>query len=113
MDFAQWKLQMRSFIYGIDFQAWRSVERGWKPPMKEVDSKAPEGSSMQELKDEDEWTEKEIKASEGNHKALNALYASMSREEKKKVQNCVTAKQVWDKLCVLNEGNDIVKEQRL
>ncbi|XP_050383487.1 uncharacterized protein LOC126800215 [Argentina anserina] len=113
MDFAQWKLQMRSFIYGIDFHAWRSVERGWNPPMKEVDSKAPEGSAMQELKDEDEWTDKEIKASEGNHKALNALYASMSRDEKKRVQNCVTAKQVWDKLCVLNEGNDIVKEQRL
>ncbi|XP_050378492.1 uncharacterized protein LOC126795774 [Argentina anserina] len=64
--------------------------------MKEVDSKAPERSSMQELKDEDEWTDKEIKASEGNHKALNALYASMSIDEKKRVQNCVTAKQAWE-----------------
>lgn len=112
MDFAQWKLQMRSFIYGIDFHAWRSVERGWKAPEISTDGKAPEGSSSK-LKDEDDWDEKEIKLSEANHKALNALYAALSRDEKKKVQNCVTAKQVWDKLCVLHEGNDVVKEQRL
>nr|XP_011468383.1 PREDICTED: uncharacterized protein LOC105352584 [Fragaria vesca subsp. vesca] len=105
MDFAQWKLQMRSFIYGIDFHAWRSVERGWKAPEISTDGKAPEGSSSK-LKDEDDWDEKEIKLSEANHKALNALYAALSRDEKKKVQNCVTAKQVWDKLCVLHEDSD-------
>ena len=109
MDFAQWKIQMKSFLCGIDFHTWRSIEIGWKHPTVKKSSEDDEETLIPEAK----WTEEHIKQFEANHKALTAIYNALTKAEKKKVQNCTTAKQVWDKLCTLNEGNDLIKQQRV
>ncbi|XP_070010897.1 uncharacterized protein [Nicotiana sylvestris] len=48
-----------------------------------------------------------------NNKARNLLYNAISGEEYKKISNCDTAKEMWDKLEVTYEGTSKVKETHI
>ena len=50
---------------------------------------------------------------EGNAKALNAILGSLTHSVFTKVMQCTSAKQAWDKLRIIYEGESKVKECKL
>ena len=48
-----------------------------------------------------------------NLKALNAIQSGLSNSELAKVMDCDTAKQLWDRLQSVYEGDDKIKKEKL
>ena len=55
----------------------------------------------------------EKKLFENDSKARNALLCGLSNSELVKVMNCKTAKEIWDKLKSVHEGDEKIKEAKL
>jgi hypothetical protein len=55
----------------------------------------------------------EKKASENDAKSMNAILCSMSESEFVKVMHCKSAKEIWDKLQNIHEGDGKDKKDKL
>jgi hypothetical protein len=86
---------MRPYIQAQGFQVWQSIVDGYTtlivPPTNE----------------------KEVKLSESNSKATNSLLNGLSDTVFTKVSHCKSAKEIWDKLQNIYEGDTKVKATKL
>lgn len=62
------------------------------------------------LKVPDNWTKQEHRKVKLGYKARAILFSSISDNMFSNVQHCTTAKEIWEKLCLLYEGDEQVKE---
>ncbi|XP_043699838.1 uncharacterized protein LOC122650492 [Telopea speciosissima] len=94
-NYAFWKLQMQTYLRSLSYDVWMSVETGYtlvEGPLTENAQK---------------------KAYENDSKAQNALMSGLVDSDLVKVMGCTTAKQIWDKLCSVHEGDAKIKEEKL
>ncbi|VFQ72998.1 unnamed protein product [Cuscuta campestris] len=64
-------------------------------------------------KTEDEFDAEDIKKVENYAKAINMLYCAVNPEDYRKISCCTIAKEKWDKLEVMYEGTDQVREAKI
>ena len=94
-DYSFWKVRMCFYLKSLGSEVWDSVRLGYT---------GAEGST-------DDPSEK--RHADMNAKAHNALLSALSNSEMAKVINCTSAKEVWDRLQSMHEGDVKIKEAKL
>jgi hypothetical protein len=90
-----WSIRMKTYIQAHGFQVWQSIVDGYiAPTVPPTNDKA-------------------VKLGENNSKAINALLNGLSDTVFSKVAHCKSAKEIWDKLRNIYEGDSKVKEAKL
>ena len=97
INYAYWKVSIRTFLQSLDEKVWQAVEFGWTKPKE-----APA-----------DWDEAKIKVVNFNSRALNALFSAVTNEEFKKISSIETAKEAWTILQTTYEGTKAVKDSKL
>jgi hypothetical protein len=90
-----WSIRMRTYIQAQGFQVWKSIVDGYTAPAVPPTN------------------DKEVKLGENNSKATNALLNGLSDMVFTKVAHCKSAKEIWDKLQNIYEGDTKVKATKL
>jgi hypothetical protein len=86
---------MKTYIQAQGFEIWQSVVDRYKEPVVLPTS------------------EKAIKLGQNNSKATNALLNGLDESLYTKVIHCKSAKEIWDKLQNIYEGDSKVKEAKI
>jgi hypothetical protein len=93
--YALWKIRMKNFMLALGFDIWQSVVDGYTAPTtppKDVAGK---------------------KICNDNSREVNGILGGLTNSICVKVMHCKSAKEIWDKLEVVYEGDDKVKEAKL
>jgi hypothetical protein len=93
--YAFWSIRMKTYIQAHGFQVWQSIVDGYTTPTVPPTN------------------DKAVKLGENNSKAKNALLNGLSDTVFTKVAHCKSAKDIWDKLQNIYEGDTKVKETKL
>jgi hypothetical protein len=86
---------MKAYIQAQGFQVWQSIVDGYTAPTVPPTN------------------DKAVKLGENNSKAINALLNGLSDTVFTKVAHCKSAKEIWDKLQNIYEGDSKVKAPKL
>ncbi|CAL8988995.1 unnamed protein product [Prunus brigantina] len=105
-NFAAWREKFEIFLDALDEYASEYLTKEWVAPVMTV-----EGEVMP--KPRSEWTDAEVFAAHSNRKARNALVTALSSTQFAHIQHIPNAKQAWDKLRVVHEGDDQVRTLKL
>ncbi|VFQ88287.1 unnamed protein product [Cuscuta campestris] len=105
-NYSYWKERMRIFIQSNDYKLWLIVKNGCGVPMKKV-------GEVNIPKTEEEFTDEGCKKMELNAKAINMIYCGVNADDYRKISQCETAKQMWEKLEVTYEGTTQVREAKI
>jgi hypothetical protein len=89
-----WKVRMRTYIMDLGADVWDVVETHYVKPVV-LDSK-------------DDKLEFSF-----NAKAMNVILSGLAEAEFVKVMHLESAKEMWDKLISIYEGNEKVKDAKL
>jgi hypothetical protein len=93
--YAFWSRRMKTYIQAHGFEIWQSVVDGYKEPAVPPTN------------------ERAIKLGQNNFKATNALLNGLYESVFTKVIHCKSAKEIWDKLQNIYEGDSKVKAAKL
>ena len=93
--YAFWSIRMKTYIQEQGFEIWQSIVDGYTVPV--VPPK----------------NDKAVKLGQTNSKATNALVNGLSETVFTKVAHCKSAKEIWDKLRNIYEGDSKVKVAKL
>ena len=110
---------MRLFIEPTSLDMWEIIENGEYIPMVEQPSPQvvtdPEQPPLVVVRTipRNEWTDKHKTKVQMNAKAKYLLTCALSKSEYDKIISCDSAKEIWDRLQVLYEGTDQVKETKI
>ena len=94
-NYAFWNIKMEAYLNALGFDVWQSVVDGYSPPATPPINQVGK------------------KRSENNAKAKHALLCSLTDSEFTKVMRCKSAKEIWDKLQNIYEGDAKVKKEKL
>ncbi|XP_043687758.1 uncharacterized protein LOC122638976 [Telopea speciosissima] len=86
---------MEAYLKSQGYHVWKTVYTGYIIPIEEITDAA------------------ELKKYEQENKARSGLLSELTDQELARVSGCETAKQVWDKLKGIYEGDDKIKEAKL
>jgi hypothetical protein len=90
-----WSIRIKTYIHAQGFQVWKSIVDGYRTPA--VPPK----------------NDKAMKFGENNSKSINALLNGLSDTIFTKFAHCKSAKDIWDKLRNIYEGDSKVKVAKL
>jgi hypothetical protein len=90
-----WSIRMKTYIQAYRFQVWQSVVDGYTTPIVPPTN------------------EKVVKLGENNFKAKNSPLNGLSDTVFTKVAHCKSAKEIWDKLQNIDEGDTKVKATKI
>jgi hypothetical protein len=90
-----WSIRMKTYIQAQVFQVWKSIVDGYTAPTVPPKS------------------DKAVKLDENNSKTINALLNCLSDTVFTKVAHWKSAKEIWDKLRNIYEGDSKVKTTKL
>jgi hypothetical protein len=90
-----WKIRIKNFMLALGFDIWKSVVDGYIAPT------TPPKDSRGKIICND------------NLKEVNGILAGSTNSICVKVMHCKSAKEIWDKLEVVYEGDDKFKEAKL
>jgi hypothetical protein len=93
--YAFWSIRMRTYIQEQGFQVCKSIVDGYTTPTVPLTN------------------DKVVKLGETNSKATNALLNGLSDTVFTKVAHCKSAKEIWDKLQNIYEGDTQVKAAKI
>ncbi|KAH9668399.1 hypothetical protein KPL70_021401 [Citrus sinensis] len=98
---------MRIYLQALDYEIWEVICDGPFMPMfkDEVGDDIPKPSSQ--------WSELEKRKMSLNSKAMNALFCALDKKEFHRVSSCESAQEIWNKLEVVYEGTNQVKESKI
>jgi hypothetical protein len=94
-DYSLWKIRMKRYMLSLGFDVWQSVENGYTAPATPPTDTAGK------------------KICNDNSRAVNTILGGLKNPIFVKVMHCNSAKDSWDKLEVIYEGNSKVKEAKL
>jgi len=94
-DYLFWSVRMKNHLMSMGLDIWLLVEQGYDVPKV-----IPTGTDSKKKY----WE---------HVKALNTLQSGLSKTVLAKVINCVSAKQLWDKLGTIYAGDSKVKKAKL
>ncbi|XP_075515575.1 uncharacterized protein LOC142550222 [Primulina tabacum] len=72
-----------------------------------------EGTPQMVEKQRSEWTSEDKKKSNLDNVAKDILYKTLDKNTFSKIKMCPTAKEIWEKLIQICEGNEQTKENKL
>ncbi|CAL5438164.1 unnamed protein product [Camellia sinensis] len=101
-----WKIRMKIFIQSLNYELWRIIVNGHKIPSKTI-----QGRILP--KEEYEWDNNDLRNIQMNAKAMNLLFCALDFNEFKIISTCESAKEIWDKLEIIHEGTNHVKESKI
>lgn len=94
-NYAFWSLRIQTYLSALRYDIWESVKSGYiTPNTPPIDP-----------------TEKKLY--ENDARAKNAIMCGLVNSELVKIISCKSAKEIWDKLKSIHEGDDKVKETKL
>ena len=93
--YAFWSTRMKTYIRAQGFEIWKSIVDGYTVP-----TVLP-------------TNDKAVKLNQNNSKATNSLLNGLCELVYTKVIDCKSAKDIWDKLQNIYEGDSKVKEAKL
>jgi hypothetical protein len=93
--YAFWSIRMKTYIHAQGFEIWQSIVDGYTTPAVPPTN------------------DKAMKLGQNNSKAKNALLNGLSETLFTKVSHCKSAKEIWDKLQNIYEGDSKVKATKL
>jgi hypothetical protein len=93
--YAFWSIRMKTYIQAQTFEIWKSIVDGYTIPVVPPTN------------------DKVVKLGQNNSKSTNALLNGISEIVFTKVAHCKSAKEIWDKLQNIYEGDTKVKEEKL
>lgn len=96
-NYTYWKVRMQIFLQSLDFDLWDIVENGYTKPTTATSTWKAEDKAKFNL----------------NSKAMNALLCALDSNEFNRISTCKTAKEIWDKLAIVHEGTNQVKESKI
>lgn len=105
-NYAAWREKFEIFLDAYDELAYEYLTVEWIPPTRTVDG-------IETPKPRSEWSFAEVTASSSNKKARNAIVTALSSSQFAHIQHCVTARQAWNKLRVVHEGDKQVRSLKL
>ncbi|XP_020415606.1 uncharacterized protein LOC109948093 [Prunus persica] len=105
-NYAAWREKFEIFLNALDECASEYLTKEWVAPVKTVEN-------VVVPKPRAEWTEVEVYSAHSNKKARNALVTALSSTQFSHIQHIPNAKQAWDKLRVVHEGDDQVRTLKL
>ena len=94
-NYAYWSVRMRCHLMSQGWKFWATTEKERK-----IGNQYPIDTV-------------ELGEYEGNAKALNAILSGLTNLVFTKVMQCTSAKQAWDKLRIIYEGESKVKESKI
>jgi hypothetical protein len=93
--YAFWSIRMKTYIQAQGFEIWQSIVDGYTVPTVPPTN------------------DKAVKLGQNNSKATNALLNGLGETVFTKVAHCKSAKEIWDKLRNIYEGDSKVKATKL
>jgi len=105
-NFATWKTIFRIYARSQGVKVWMAIEDGVRIPTKTIDDIIVE-KKVSEYNLEEEAT-MNIAA-----KAEMVLTSALAEKEYKRVNNCKSAQEMWNKLVVTYEGTTDIKDSRM
>ncbi|XP_073016680.1 uncharacterized protein [Primulina eburnea] len=113
-DYDDWKIRMQAHLAAQDDDMWFVITDG---PMKIMKANTvvgvTEGAPQMIEKHRSEWTAEDKKKANLDNVAKDILYKTLDKNMFAKIKTCTTAKEIWEKLTQLCEGNDQTKENKL
>ncbi|XP_063942630.1 uncharacterized protein LOC135150298 [Daucus carota subsp. sativus] len=105
-NFATWKTRFRIYARSQGVKVWMAIEDGTIIPTKMVDDTIIE-------KKVSEYTHEEEDRMNIAAKAEMVLTSALAEKEYKRVNNCKSAQEMWNKLVVTYEGTTDIKDSRM
>ena len=105
-NFATWKTRFRIYARSQGVKVWMAIEDGTILPTKIVDDIIIEKKVSEYTHDEEDRMN--IAA-----KAEMVLTSALAEKEYKRVNNCKSAQEMWNKLVVTYEGTTDIKDSRM
>ena len=93
--YALWKIRMKSFLLVLDFDIWQSIVDGYTAP-----TTPPKDAAGKKICND-------------KSRVVNGILAGLIDSICVKVMHCKSAKEIWDKLEVLYEGDRKVREAKI
>lgn len=113
-DFDDWKIRMKAHLAALDDDMWFVISDGPIKIMKINTAAAiSEGASQMTEKPRYEWTSEDKKKANLDNVAKDILYKTLDKHTFSKIKMCDSAKEIWEKLIQICEGNDQTKENKL
>ncbi|XP_073049448.1 uncharacterized protein [Primulina eburnea] len=113
-DYDDWKIRMQAHLAAQDDDMWFVITDG---PMKIMKANTAvgttEGAPQMVEKHRSKWTAEDKKKANLDNVAKYILYKTLDKNMFAKIKTFTTAKEIWEKLTQLCEGNDQTKENKL
>ncbi|CAM8887883.1 unnamed protein product [Rhodiola kirilowii] len=106
-EYDWWKDQFEAHVCSLDGKLWQVFEKGNFPILDVTDPTKPKE------KEKDKYTDADYKALQQNARAKKVLYMALSPGDQVKMAVYKTAKEQWDGLARLYEGNEDIKRNRI
>ena len=92
---------------------WYVITDGPMKIVKVIQSTEECGESRAIEKPRIDWTVEDKRRANLDTVAKDILYKTLDKNMFSKIKSCTTAKEIWEKLTQLNEGNEQTKENKL
>ncbi|XP_073152812.1 uncharacterized protein [Henckelia pumila] len=113
-DFDDWKIRMQAHLSALDDDMWFVITDRPITITKVNTIVAMSGGGPQYVeKPRVEWTAEDKKKANLDNVAKDILYKTLDKNNFNKIKMCKTAKEIWEKLIQLCEGNEQTKENKL
>ncbi|KAJ0853333.1 putative transcription factor interactor and regulator CCHC(Zn) family [Helianthus annuus] len=107
-DFPEWKWRFEQHLKVKDYKLWRSILRGPREIMMESSTEP----GLKVKKPRDQYTEDDLLIVEEDDRALSYLTMGLGPDIAIGFRTCKSAKELWDSLIEVYEGNEDMKESR-
>ncbi|KAF5815687.1 putative transcription factor interactor and regulator CCHC(Zn) family [Helianthus annuus] len=107
-DFPEWKWRFEQHLKVKDYKLWRSILRGPREIM--MDSSTEPGVKVKKPKSQ--YTEDDLLIIEEDERALSYLTMGLGPDIAIGFRTCKSAKELWESLIDVYEGNEDMKESR-
>ncbi|KAJ0861499.1 putative transcription factor interactor and regulator CCHC(Zn) family [Helianthus annuus] len=107
-DFPEWKWRFEQHLKVKDYKLWRSILRG----PREIMMESPTEPDVKIKKPRDQYTEDDLLIVEEDDRAFSYLTMGLGPNIAMGFRTCKSAKELWDSLVEVYEGNEDMKESR-
>ncbi|XP_073289624.1 uncharacterized protein [Primulina huaijiensis] len=113
-DFDDWKIRMKAHLAAQDDDMWFVITNGPLKILKPNTAIAVTEDAPQMLeKLRSDWTSGDKKKENLDNVAKDILYETLDKNIFSKIKMCHTAKEIWEKLIEICEGDEQTKENKL
>ncbi|XP_047306304.1 uncharacterized protein LOC124909695 [Impatiens glandulifera] len=113
-DYDDWKIRMQAHLAAHNDDMWCVITDGPIKILKvSTTTTTTEGALEMKEKPIYEWTVEDKRKANLDNVTKDILYKTLDKNMFSKIKSCSTAKEIWNKLTQLCEGNDQTKENKL